>query len=142
MIATADTVDPDVVGKTSSAYCASIVDVDTVDPDVAGKTSSVDAKISNTDTVDPDVAEDNITTTMSSDLQGTDPPCSVPVRSKIGDRTLSYHLDLGVMGMEFPPLRSGSGPIKGGFRKNKGASKVVLPLRDPRAGLAMGYKGM
>ena len=98
--------------------------------------------ISGADLADSDVVEDNIAAAMSSDLQGTAPPCSVPDRSEIGDRRISSHLDHGVVGMEFPQLRSGSGSVKVGFGKNRGATEIVLPSGDLRVGLAMGDRGM
>ena len=68
---------------------------------------------------------------MGSDLQGFEPPCSAHIRSEIWD-----------VGMELPPLRSSSGPVKVGYGKNSEDSDLVLPLGGLRAVLEMGVMGL
>ena len=67
---------------------------------------------------------------MGFDPQGSEPPCSAHIRSEIWD-----------VGMEVPPLRSGSGPVKVGYGKNSDGSDLVLSSGEVRAVLEMGVMG-
>ena len=88
--------------------------------------------VSTTVNADSGVAITNLVAAISSDLQGTTPPSTVPVRYEIGIRPVS----------SFSPIRSVSGFVKGVFGKNRGAIKAVIPSRDPRASLSMGDLGL
>ena len=73
-----------------------------------GNTFIADADIADAGTTDSDVAGFIFAATISSDLMGTVPPCSVRVRSGFGECLTSDH---GIV--VIPPLRSGSGYAKG-----------------------------
>ena len=67
------------------------------------------------------------TTAMISDLQGFDLSCAVPVRSGIGVRSRSSHLELWVLEIEIPSFHTGTGTDKVGFGRISG---IGLPNRE------------
>ena len=77
-------------------------------PDMEGITISVVTKITTADSDVPDVSISKVTDDSVA----------------AANRTLLSHLNLGVLGMEFPPLRSGSGTVTVGFGKNRAADAV------------------